>query len=227
MDYPLFAHIAGRLCVVIGAGAVGLRKARGLAAAGSRVRLVAPSLPPGEEPLPANVERVGRFYRRGDLRGAFLAFAATDDRAVNAAVVAEARQAGIPVNVADSPREGDFLLPAVLRRGTLTVAVGTGGGSPLAAALVRDHLAGVLGEEWGLFVEMASRLRERFAGAEKSLDYSGFCRRLMVQGILDCLAAGDAAAVDTLLGELGIEGLTLASLGIDLKKGSAGEDMSG
>jgi precorrin-2 dehydrogenase/sirohydrochlorin ferrochelatase len=227
MDYPLFVHIADRLCVVVGAGPVGLRKAAGLAAAGALVRLVAPALPPGKE-LPAGVEWIRRPYARGDLHGAFLAFAATADRSVNAAVTAEARQAGILVNVADRPGEGDFRLPAVLRRGPLTLAVATGGASPAAAALIRDHLAQCLGREWGLFVELASRLRERLPEPGTLPNgYAGLCRRLVAGGILEALAAGDADAADVLLISLGGEGLTLAALGLDLNKEGPGGEISG
>ncbi|NLV24413.1 MAG: bifunctional precorrin-2 dehydrogenase/sirohydrochlorin ferrochelatase [Deltaproteobacteria bacterium] len=226
MDYPLFVHIAGRLCVVVGGGPVGRRKAAGLAAAGARVRLIAPAVVSAPE-LPVGVEWVRRCYREGDLHGAFLAFAAAGDRSVNAAVAAEARRAGIPVNVADRPAEGDFQLPALLRRGLLTVAVATGGGSPAAAALVRDHLAGVLGEEWGVFVELASRLRERFSRGWAVGDYAAVCRRLAAAGFVDCLAAGDTAAADALLARLAEKGLTLASLGIDLQEGNSGADGAG
>ncbi|MBN1140823.1 MAG: bifunctional precorrin-2 dehydrogenase/sirohydrochlorin ferrochelatase [Deltaproteobacteria bacterium] len=216
MDYPIVYDIEGKLCVVIGAGSVGLRKVHGLIAARAKVRLVAPALG-SEGPLPEGVEWLRRPYRAGDLRGACLAFAAADDGTVNAAVAAEARRGGIPVNVVDDPAKGDFSLPALLRRGPLTVAVATAGGSPAAAALVRDHLQGVLGPELGLFVALAAALRKRLG----AVDHAALCRRLAAVGILDLLAAGDAAGIDRLLAGVGGEGLSLSSLGLDLK--GAGE----
>ena len=220
MDYPIVFDIAGKLCVVIGAGSVGLRKVHGLIAARAKVRLVAPTLG-SEGPLPDGVEWLRRPYRAGDLRGACLAFAASDDGAVNAAVAAEARRVGIPVNVADDGAAGDFSLPALLRCGPLTVAVATAGGSPAAAALVRDHLQGMLGPEWGLFVALAAALRKRLG----AVDHAALCRRLAAAGILELLAAGDVTGTEALLAGLGVDGISLASLGLDLK--GAGEMAAG
>ncbi len=104
-DYPILLNLEGRLCVVVGGGAVGRRKVRGLIGAGARVRLIAPE--PGRQTY-RDLEVAARPFRSGDLRGAALAFAATGDREVNAAVAADARREGIPVNVADAPVEGDF-----------------------------------------------------------------------------------------------------------------------
>jgi len=207
--------------VVVGGGPVGLRKACGLVSAGAKVRLVAPVISSDEAVL-EGLEWIRRAYRHGDLAGAFLAFAATDKPKVNAAVAAEARQAGILVNVADHPNEGDFLLPAVLRRGSLSIAVGTGGKSPAAAVLVRDYLGKTLGPEWGIFMELAGCLRDWFARKGRTQDSSTVCRRLAAAGVVECIAAGDAAAVDHLLAGMGHEGLTVTALGLDLKKGFPG-----
>ena len=111
--------------MVVGGGEVANRKARKLLQARARVVVISPDLRPEIESMAAEVCR--RTYREGDLEGAFLAFAATDRREVNAAVAREAREKGIPVNVAADPTEGDFALPATLRRGRLQVAVCTGG----------------------------------------------------------------------------------------------------
>jgi siroheme synthase-like protein len=119
---------------------VASRKAAGLAEAGARVRVIAPRVRRG---LAAqHVER--RAYRPGDLQGAALAFAATDNRAVNHAVAAEARRRRIPVNVADSLEECSFLAPARLRRGDVQIAVSTGGRSPRLAKQLRERLEQLL-----------------------------------------------------------------------------------
>jgi len=157
-DYPILLSVAGRLCVVVGGGPVALRKARGLLAAGARVRVVAVELAAAPVDL-AGLEVSLHPYCDGDLAGAYLVFAATGDRTVNAAVVREARRRGVLVGVADAPEDGDFALPALLRRGDLTVAVATGGRSPALAALVRDRLASQLGPEWAAVLEIAAPLR--------------------------------------------------------------------
>ncbi|MBI4231571.1 MAG: bifunctional precorrin-2 dehydrogenase/sirohydrochlorin ferrochelatase [Planctomycetes bacterium] len=141
--YPAFLLLTGREAVVVGGGAVAQRKARALLRCGARVTVIAPIV------AAALARRRGvsvrrRAYRTGDLKGAALAFAATDDRAVNARVARDARRSRIPVNVADDPRACDFHVPAVARRGPLTIAVGTSGASPALAAAVRDRLAAAL-----------------------------------------------------------------------------------
>ena len=100
-----------------------------------------------------DVEIQNRAYEYGDLEGANLVFTATDSREVNAAVAREAKERGIPVNVADSPSEGDFAVPSTLRRGDLQVAVSTGGASPTLARRIRNELEETFGPEWAGIVE--------------------------------------------------------------------------
>lgn len=142
--YPIvLTSLAGALAVVVGGGPVGERKARGLLAAGARVRLVSPAATPQLRAW-ADAGRIawlGRPYAPGDLAGAALAFAATDARAVNAQVARDAAAAGLLCNVADAPAEGSFHLPAVHRAGDLTVAVSSGGAAPARAVALRDAIA--------------------------------------------------------------------------------------
>jgi len=218
-DYPVLLSVAERLCVVVGGGPVALRKVRGLLAAGARVRLVAAELAAPAEDL-EGVTATVRPYRDGDLAGAFLAFAATGDRTVNAAVVAEARRRGVLVCVADAPEEGDFALPALLRRGDLTVAVATGGKSPALAALVRDRLAPQLGPEWAEVLEIAAALRQKRLTLQGKTEYNqAILRCLLDGGLPELVAGGDVPAVDQLLRALFGEGCTLAGLGVCLAKG--------
>lgn len=149
--YPMFADVAGRRCVVIGGGGVASRKVRGLLEHGAKVVVISPEARP--EIGGDDVEIHLRPYERGDLEGASLAFAATDSREVNAAVAREARENGIFVNVADRPAEGDFALPSTLQRGTLQVAVSTGGASPTLARKVKDALEPSFGPGWSGIVD--------------------------------------------------------------------------
>lgn len=216
-DYPIILQLQDRLCVVVGGGAVGLRKVRGLLAAGARVRLVEP-VAPGV--LPEGVELVPRAYRDGDLEGACLAFAASGKRAVNAAVASEARRRGIPVNVADVPGEGDFTLPALLRRGELSVAVATAGRSPALAAALCARLGELLGPEWATVLEIAAALRRKRLTPRGKAEYNQpILRRLLEAGLPALIAAGDAAAIDRHLATLCGEGISLAQLGVRLPKG--------
>jgi siroheme synthase-like protein len=156
--YPIFLDLSGRRCVVVGGGEVANRKARKLLQARARVVVISPEIGAELESVAVEVHR--RPYREGDLEGAYLAFAATDSREANAAVAREAKERGIPVNVADRPSDGDFALPATLRRGGLQVAVSTGGASPTLARKIKDELEGVFGPEWaGLVRELGKKRR--------------------------------------------------------------------
>ncbi|MDX9709594.1 MAG: NAD(P)-dependent oxidoreductase [Trichloromonas sp.] len=217
--YPLHLDLTGRLCVVVGGGAVGRRKLAGLSRAGARVRVIdadPASVPPTDDTL----EFLPRPYRDGDLEGAFLAFAATADPAVNAAVAAEARRRGIPVNRADDGSDSDFILPANLRREDLLFTVAGGGRSPALAVLLRDRLAEHFGPEWATVLDIAAALRRKRLTPLKKTKYNQeILRQLLAAGLAERVAAGDAAGVDGLLAALPEGGCTLDDLGIQLPKG--------
>jgi siroheme synthase-like protein len=136
--YPIFLDLAGKSVLVVGAGKVALRKTKGLLEAGAEVKVVAPQAEPEFARLPVTLRR--REFRPADLRGAVLAFAATNDRRVNHAVMLAARRRGIPVNVADSRDECSFIVPARITRSNLQIAISTGGESPRLAAALRRKI---------------------------------------------------------------------------------------
>lgn len=162
--YPINLNLQGRKIVVIGGGSVALRKVKGLLEGGGKVRLIDP------KPLRAIVQlaHAGRIsltrrrYRRGDLSGAFVVVAATDDEAVNRQVHEEAGQKKILLNVVDRPELCSFIFPARLRRGDLLITVSTGGASPALAKKVRQDLERMVGPEYALLVKLMARLRHRF-----------------------------------------------------------------
>jgi precorrin-2 dehydrogenase / sirohydrochlorin ferrochelatase len=176
--YPIFLDLSGRRCVVVGGGGVANRKARKLLQARARVVVISPEIGAELESVAVEVHR--RPYREGDLEGAYLAFAATNAREVNAAVAREAKERGVPVNVADSPSEGDFALPSTLRRGRLQVAISTGGASPTLARRIRGELEEAFGPEWAGIVEELDTARRSGGAADERLEgeVSGCLSRL-------------------------------------------------
>ena len=166
--YPVFMDLEGRRCVVVGGGEVANRKARKLLQARADVVVISPEVKPELESVAVEVHR--RLFEAGDLQGAFLAFAATNSREVNAEVAREANERGIPVNVVDRPSEGSFAVPSVLRRGRMQVAVSTGGASPLLARSIKDELEGIFGPEWAGLVEKLALARRTGEKADEKLE---------------------------------------------------------
>lgn len=150
---------------MVGGGAVALRKVEALLAAGATVTVVAPRLAKALKALGQNgrVAVLSRRYRRGDLRGMSLAIAATNDPTVNRQVAADAGRRGILVNVVDEPGLCSFIMPSVVRRGDLVLAISTGGRSPAMAKRLRRELESWLdsGPEQllGLAAEVRQELR--------------------------------------------------------------------
>ncbi len=143
--YPVFLNLEGLSVLVVGAGPVAVRKARGLVEAGARVTVVAPE-GVEEEMLKLKVVWAKRRFRSTDLRGKTLVFAATNSRAVNAEIALKCKAAGVWVNVADAPEECGFLVPARVRDGNLQIAATTGGEDPRMAKAMRERLETILGE---------------------------------------------------------------------------------
>jgi len=161
--YPLaLTNLARVRCVVVGGGAVAERKVRDLLAGGAKPRVISQTL---TDVLAVwreagRIEHLARPYRAGDLDGAFLAIAATDDRAVNATLAAEAARLGILANVADDPAAGNFHTVAAVRRGDLLLSVSTGGDSPALTARIRRELEARYGDEYARLLQLLRALRD-------------------------------------------------------------------
>jgi len=149
--YPLTLDIEGRRCVVVGGGPVAEHKCRGLLEAGGAVAVVTETATDGLERLAAggSVELVRRAYAHGDLEGAFVAIAATDDPAVHARIFEEGEDCGVLVNAVDDSRHSHFAVPSVIRRGDVTIATSTSGKAPALAKRLRSVLGEQLDAELG------------------------------------------------------------------------------
>ncbi|HEX2243980.1 MAG TPA: NAD(P)-dependent oxidoreductase, partial [Gammaproteobacteria bacterium] len=162
MDYlPIFIDIKDRACLVVGGGAVAARKARLLQRAGGRVTVVAPQL---SAEMQAYIDsgfahhRARRFIE-SDLKNQALIIAATDDEAVNRRVAKLAKVHGLPVNVADNPSVGNFILPSIVDRSPVQIAISTGGSSPVLARRLRASLENYVPAAYGRLAELAKEFR--------------------------------------------------------------------
>lgn len=204
MSYLVNLKLEGKRALVVGAGGVAHRKVVGLKEAGAEVTVVAPRCCDAIRRLAAagEITLAERGYESADIRGAFVVVAATDDEALNARVGAEASAAGILVNVADRPAHCTFTLPAVVRRGALTIAVATDGRCPALSRAVREQLDQEFGPEYAEVVEVAARLRE--ALIRKGWPSDRIRRTLGAlykDGLPEAVAAGDEQRLQTLLSD--------------------------
>jgi len=140
--YPVFLDLKDRPVLVVGGGKVALRKTRGLLEAGARVTVIAPDWESDFETLP--VRLVPRRFRASDLGNAVLVFAATNDRLTNHRVGIAAKGKGVFANIADSAEECHFIVPARVQRGTVHIAISTGGENPRLSAELRKKLEEIL-----------------------------------------------------------------------------------
>jgi precorrin-2 dehydrogenase len=196
--YPMMVDLTEKRCLVVGGGAVAERKVALLVECGAGVEVVSPKATARLMSLASSgrIRLRRRPVRAADLPGAFLVVVATDDPQVNREVAGRVKKTGGLVNVADDPAACSFLVPSVVRRGDLTVAISTGGGSPALAKRLRQRLEQTIGPEYEAFVAALRLLRERVRHAvvdpeERQTIY----RRAVESDLFEAAARGDSAAV--------------------------------
>ena len=198
MDFlPIFLDIRGQPCLVVGGGEVAARKSALLLRAGARVTVLAPELSAAFDADFAAariVHRAARF-RDEDLDGVAVAIAATSDDAVNRAVAAAARARRIPVNVVDQPALCSFILPSIIERAPLVVAVSSGGASPVLARLLRARLESLIPTGYGRLAALAGAFRDRVKARFKPPERRRFWERVLQGPIAELVFSGrDAEA---------------------------------
>lgn len=198
MEYlPIFLDVRGRPCLVVGGGDVAARKCALLLRAGARVTVLAPALGAAFEAdlASARIAHRAASFRDEDLAGQVLVIAATSDREVNRAVAAAAAARAIPVNVVDQPQLCSFILPSILERAPLTVAVSSGGASPVLARLLRARLESFIPAGYGRLAALAGAFRERVKERFKPQERRRFWERVLQGPIAELVYSGrDAEA---------------------------------
>jgi uroporphyrin-III C-methyltransferase/precorrin-2 dehydrogenase/sirohydrochlorin ferrochelatase len=209
--YPVFLNLRGRRAVVIGGGTVAEQKVLGLIAAGAHVTVVSPETTPRLAELAAGggIDLRRRPYRTGDLAGAWLAIAGTDDRGANAQVWAEAEREGVLLNAVDDLDHCSFIAPAIHREGDITVAVSTSGKSPALAARLRRRVARLVGPAEARLCDLLGELRPELAAhvpdarARTALWY-----RIVDSDVIEFVRRGDVDGarerIEELVDELGL-----------------------
>lgn len=159
--YPIGLVLENKKCLVIGAGSVAERKVRRLLECGARVEVISTKITAGLKVLAKDKKIV--FKKRKvslkDLKPGSLVVAATEDRKINAAVSSYCRKNNILINVVDSPKECNFILPSIVRRGALTISISTDGISPALARKIRQELEQKFGREYAKFLRIMKEIR--------------------------------------------------------------------
>jgi siroheme synthase-like protein len=208
--HPVFLRLEGRRCVVIGGDASALAKAEACLQAGAEVVVVAPEV--GADVV--GVHHVARAFQPGDLAGACLAYASTRDPELIRRLADEAEREGVLLNVIDVPEACTFIAPAVVRRGELQIAIGTGGASPGLAARLRRELETRVGPEYAPFVAILGRVRAALAADPARAEVVS---ELLGSPLLDLVRQGRREEIDALLARVAGDGCTLAQLGVGLE----------
>lgn len=203
--YPVMLDIRERPVIVIGGDRVAAGKAAALVACGAAVTVISPEFCPEMLDL-AEQEQVilqRKSYEPGDLAGAFIVVAVTTDESMIESIWQETQRRGQPVNIVDIPRYCSFILPSILRRGKLTVAVSTEGASPSLAKRVRQQLEEILPPAYETLIDLAALARaylRRYGIAYQERDE--FFRALMDSALLELLSAGETTRALQLTTEL-------------------------
>ncbi len=205
MYFPVYLNLKGKRVVVIGGGEVAERKVISLIGTGASITVISPEVTPqlAELARANSIEVLKRPYRRGDCQSANLVLSATDNPGISMEVWNEANAAGILINTADQPDLCDFIMPAVVRRADLTVAISTGGTSPALAARLRQKISRMLGPEYerllGLLAAARPEIRRRIAEERdrKALHY-----RILDSDVLSLLEKNDIEGAERCMKEI-------------------------
>ena len=212
--HAVFLRLEGRTCVVVGGDQIAADKTALCLGARAHVTVVAPDLLPALGRLrdEGRIAHHARAYRDGDLRGAFLAYASEHDPGVIAVLRAEAERERVLLNVADEVEGCTFFAPALVARGDLQIAIGTGGASPGLAAGLRRDLESRFGPEYAPYVAILGAVRRSLARAQRG-EVMG---RLVDSDLLALVRRGERGEIGALLQRLAGEGCTLGRLGVAL-----------
>lgn len=204
MSYPILLRLEGRTCVIVGGGKVATRKITGLLAAGATIIVISLAVDSvvAELASQGKIELLLQSYQRDHLTtlAPFVVIAATDNPTINAQVADDARKFGALVDCVDDDSNNDFTSMAAIRRGDLTIAIGTGGGSPALTMHIRQEIEALIGEEYGILLGWLSTLRDKIQQeipGEK--DRRDLWHRIIESPVLDLIRRGDETAAQTML----------------------------
>ncbi len=203
MLLPIALDVAGKLCLVVGGGPVAARKARSLLECAAKVRVVAPQLCETLETLRGQIEYSKRAFQPDDCAECRLIFACANRREVNEQVAIEARRLGLWCNIADDSISSDFHGAATIRRGGMTIAISTNGGSPALSKHLKAKIESVVGDEYAQLLELMSARRATIEYSNAQFERVVKWRAILESDVLELLRRSEhekaAQRVDEIL----------------------------
>lgn len=194
--YPIFLELYDKIALVVGGGKVARRKVETLLESGASILIVAKDLTHELERLVEEntIRLVGQEFRERHLDGVFLVIAATDDRRLNQKIAKSARERGLLVNAVDQPADCNFIVPSIVRRGDLLVAISTSGKSPALSKKIREDLEGRFGREYETFLIVMGRVRKAvLARGLSQAEKSQIFHEIVESGLLEAISEDDWA----------------------------------
>jgi len=216
--FPAFLDVQGKLCVVVGGGRVAERKIRSLLMAGAVVKVISLHLTDllGRLIQNGRIVHRSRPFRAVDLRGAYLAIAATDDRVINERVFHQAARQKIPVNVVDDPSHSSFIVPSLVERGDLLVAISTSGKSPALAKTLRQRLQKEIGPEYAFLLKLLGAVRQKILPLGLGQKHNQQIFRQLASGdLLSLIRKNNKRRLETRLKSILGSGYSLMELGLE------------
>ncbi|MEW5909181.1 MAG: bifunctional precorrin-2 dehydrogenase/sirohydrochlorin ferrochelatase [Thermodesulfobacteriota bacterium] len=203
--YPIFLDIKGKACLVVGGGDVGSRKVKTLLECGACVTVISPEVIKPIQDLAEThiIQWKSHCYNTGDLDGFFLVIGATNDEAINFRISRDALERGMLCNIADRPDACNFILPSLVRRGDLTIAISTSGKSPALAKRLRKELEAHFGSEYSDVLRLMGAIRNNLLSQRHAPEaHKPLFEALLDRGIVDLMRQKEFDKVNDLLKDL-------------------------
>jgi precorrin-2 dehydrogenase / sirohydrochlorin ferrochelatase len=199
--YPLFLNVNAMKCIVIGGGLVAMRKVQDLLEHCADITVVSPYICKGIDDLFAKgkIQVLKRKYQAGDLEGSYLAVVAAGDRSLNKKVVKEAKEKKVLLNIVDDPALSNFIVPSVVHRGDVSIAVSTGGKSPALARKIRARLESYFVEEYSALALLVNEVRTELKQKGIKLSGDAWQDALDLDTMIDFLKKGERSKARSLL----------------------------
>jgi precorrin-2 dehydrogenase / sirohydrochlorin ferrochelatase len=213
--YPVYLDMTHRPCLVVGGGGVGTRKAQTLVECGAVVTVISPKA--SEKLLALSnegiIELKVRDYDASDLAGMFIVIGATDDEALNRRISRDARNHGVICNIVDRPEICDFIVPSIIRRGDLIVAISTSGKSPAFAKHLRQTLEKQFGNEYEPFLRLMGAIRKKLLKTDHAPEaHKDLFNRIIDEDLLGMIRAQNEEHINATLIHIFGDGFDVASL---------------